>query len=50
MKETTPDQVDAGVVFPGDYPRYDEDESETELLSSESMITESVQEPVSLLG
>jgi hypothetical protein len=24
MKETTPDQVEAGVVFPGDYPRFDE--------------------------
>ncbi len=24
MKETTPDQVEAGVVFPGDYARYDE--------------------------
>lgn len=24
MKETTPDQVDAGVIFPGDYPRFEE--------------------------
>ena len=24
MKETTPEQVEAGVVFPGDYARYDE--------------------------